>query len=124
MRICMPTETSAKKPSETPVHGHFGSAPCFVIYDTDRNAFEIVENAGKEHEHGKCNPFHSLQLHSVDALVTGGIGQRALTLLREHNIKVYRATEGRTAIEVIQSFQGGKLKEISLDDACAHHGGH
>jgi predicted Fe-Mo cluster-binding NifX family protein len=124
MRIGIPTDVNAGAGAEAPVYGHFGSACSFVIADTDKGTFEIVENSGRVHDHGQCNPFQSLESHAVDALVTGGIGQRALQLLRQRNIKVYRATVERNAAEVVKGLQGGRLQEISLDDACAHHGDH
>ena len=125
MRIGIPTAAKAgASGAEAPVYGHFGSAPSFVIVDTDKGTFEIVENSGREHEHGQCNPFHSLESHAVEALVTGGIGQRALQLLRQRNIKVYRASAERNVAEAVLSLRSGKLQEISLSDACAHLGGH
>jgi predicted Fe-Mo cluster-binding NifX family protein len=125
MRIGIPTAAkTGEAGAEAPIYGHFGSAPSFVIVDTDKGTFEIVENSGREHEHGQCNPFQSLESHSVDALVTGGIGQRAVQLLRQRNIKVYRATVERNAAEAVLNLQSGKLSEISLDEACAHHEGH
>ena len=124
MRICMPTDSSTGPASEARVYGHFGSAPCFVIFDTESGGFQLVENGGREHEHGQCNPFQSLESQRVDALVTGGIGSRALQLFRQRNIKVYRVTQERTATEVVESMRAGKLVEISMDEACAHHGEH
>jgi len=125
MRVGIPTAAKAGAPgAEAPVYGHFGSAPSFVIVDTDKGTFEIVENSGREHEHGQCNPFQSLESHSVNALITGGIGQRALQLLRQRNIKVYRASAERNVAEAVLNLRSGKLQEISLDDACTHHGGH
>jgi predicted Fe-Mo cluster-binding NifX family protein len=124
VRIGIPTDSRQGPGATAAVYGHFGSAPGFVIADTEKNTFEVVQNSGREHEHGHCNPFQSLEAHSVDALVTGGIGQRALQLLRQRNIKVYRAEGEGTAAEAVASLQGGRLKEIALEDACAHHGGH
>jgi predicted Fe-Mo cluster-binding NifX family protein len=124
MRICITTAGGAGTPSEASVYAHFGSAPYFIVFDTEQNAFQVVENAGKKHTHGACDPFQSLAEHSVDALVTGGIGQRALVMLREHHIKAYRASEEQTAAEAVASLQAGRLKEITLDDACAQHRDH
>jgi len=124
MRIGIPTNAKSGSGNEAPVYGHFGSAPGFVIVDTEKETFEIVENAGKEHEHGHCDPFQSLQAQSVEALITGGIGRRALQLLREQGIKVYGAQGERTAAEAVKGFRDGRLQEISFDDACAHHEGH
>ncbi len=122
MRIAIPTAATTGPGAQAPVYGHFGSAPRFVIADTEKGNFDFVENAGREHEHGQCNPFQSLQSQSIDALVTGGIGQRALMLLRQQHIKVFRAAEERTAAEALASLQAGRLREITLEDACAHHG--
>lgn len=124
MKICIPTDESTARASEAPVYGHFGSAPRFIIHDTESGSYEVIDNSGVEHEHGKCNPFQSLQSHSVDALVTGGIGFRALMLFNEQNIKVYRASQERTAAEVVASFKSGSLAEITPQDACGHNGGH
>ena len=124
MKICIPTDQSTGGAAEAPVYGHFGSAPRFIVHDTESGSYQVIDNSGKEHEHGKCNPFQSLQEHAIDALVTGGIGVRALMLFKERNIKVYRASRERTAAEVVASFKGGRLEEISPEDACSHHGGH
>ena len=103
MRIGIPTAAKVGATgAEAPVYAHFGSAPSFVIVDTDRGTFEIVENSGREHEHGQCDPFQSLESHAVDALITGGIGPRALQLLHQRNIKVYRAAAERNAAEAVQ----------------------
>ena len=37
-------------------------------------------------------------------------------------IKVFRAETG-TAEDIVQEIAGGQLEEITLDDACRHHGG-
>jgi predicted Fe-Mo cluster-binding NifX family protein len=120
----MPVNTSAGPAAEASVYGHFGSAPRFVIYDTESRIYEVAENLGKDHEHGQCNPFRSIERESIDALVTGGIGMRALELLFARNIRVFRATGERTAAEVVSSFQDGRLKEIALEEGCSHHGCH
>jgi predicted Fe-Mo cluster-binding NifX family protein len=102
------------------VYGHFGSAPCFVVYDSDSGAASVLDNAQIAHEHGHCNPIAALAGHRVDALVTGGIGGRALELLRTAGIRVYQAASAGTAAQSLKSFQEQALEEITASACCSH----
>ena len=42
MRICIPTAN--KEGLNAKVHGHFGSAQHFTIYDTEKDALNIIDN--------------------------------------------------------------------------------
>ncbi|MBW1720623.1 MAG: NifB/NifX family molybdenum-iron cluster-binding protein [Deltaproteobacteria bacterium] len=119
MRIAFPVVSD--KGLESPVYGHFGSAPCFVIFDSERDGIETVENRDSHHPHGQCQPLKALGEIPVDAVVVGGIGGGALRRLQAEGIKVYRAVEGdvRTNLEMIQT---GKLPEFLSNMTCAGHG--
>jgi len=121
MKICIPTETNIGKEAE--VYGHFGSAPYFTIYDTEKDSVEIIDNANQHHSHGMCQPMTALMGKKVDAVVTGGMGARAVQKLNEGSIKVYRATPG-TVADIVNQFNKGGLEEISVNNACAQHGCH
>jgi predicted Fe-Mo cluster-binding NifX family protein len=121
MKICIPTETNKGK--EATVYGHFGSAPFFTIYDTDNGSVEIITNANQHHAHGMCQPMAALAGKSVNAVVTGGAGAGAIQKLNQGGIKVYRAISG-TVADVAAQFASGKLEEISVNNACAHHDCH
>jgi predicted Fe-Mo cluster-binding NifX family protein len=71
------------------VYDHFGSAPAFVIVDTEGNDVLSIDNRDLNHVHGACNPVMALDGKSVDAMVVGGIGAGALTKLNALGIKVY-----------------------------------
>ncbi len=120
MRICIPTETKDGKNAQ--VYGHFGSAPYFTIYDTDKDAVEIIDNSNQEHAHGMCNPLGSLTGKKIDAVVSGGMGMRAVQKINEGGIKAYRAVAG-TVADIAAQFKKGGLEEITVDNACAQHGG-
>ena len=111
MRICIPTETDTGKNAK--VYGHFGSAPFFVIYDTDENSFEISDNPNKEHIHGTCQPMEALPRKDVDIVVCGGMGARAVKALNIEGIRVYMAT-GRTVEEIIAQYDGNSFEEITV----------
>lgn len=119
MRICIPTENN--KGLQSTVYGHFGSAPYFIIYDTENKIIEVINNNNDHHEHGQCNPLAALSDKNIDMLVTGGIGSRALQRLNSVGIKAFRAINEKTVLEVISRFSQNELPEITLNEACSHH---
>jgi len=121
MKLCIPTETNEGKNAE--VYGHFGSAPYFTIVDTEKDSVEIINNTNQHHAHGMCHPMGALAGKKVDAVVTGGMGARAVQKLNEGGIKAYRAIPG-TVADIVSQFTKGGLEEITVQNACAQHGCH
>jgi predicted Fe-Mo cluster-binding NifX family protein len=122
LKIAIPVEDS--RGLDSPVYGHFGSAPCFLVYDSASGEARIVDNGQLAHEHGQCSPIAVLAGQRVDALVTGGIGGRALELLQTAGIRVYQASPAGTAAQTLKSFQENQLEEITSSDCCSHGQGH
>jgi predicted Fe-Mo cluster-binding NifX family protein len=122
MRLCIPTQTKDGKTAS--VHEHFGSAPYFTIYDTDKDTAEVISNSNEHHSHGMCQPLQALAGQNIDATICGGIGPGALMRLNEGGIKAYRAIPG-TVGDIVSQFSKGALQEITIDNACNHdHGCH
>jgi predicted Fe-Mo cluster-binding NifX family protein len=121
MRICIPTEN--KEGLSAKVYGHFGSAPYFVIYDTEKETVKTVDNTNAHHSHGMCHPIGILGASSIDAVVCKDMGRRAVQKLNEANIKAYRAVAG-TVSEIIKKYKNGELKKLTLQNACVQHGCH
>ena len=122
MRICVPTETNEGLKSK--LHGHFGSAPYFTVYDTEKNETSIIENTNAHHSHGTCHPLGSLGTADIGAVICIGMGARAVQKLNEAKIKAFKAETGKTIVEIIKDFQDDKLVEITLENACAQHSCH
>lgn len=120
MKICFPVEYD--QGFESTVFGHFGSAPIFVVYDTDSETLNPLENQDLDHVHGKCSPIKALGGNSIDAVVVGGIGAGAINNLNGLGIKVYRASQGSIK-ENIGLFAKGALAEIAVEHACGGHAG-
>lgn len=120
MKICFPVSDS--KGLESPIHGHFGSAPAFVILDTDTGGLEDVANADAKHEHGHCSPIKALQGSKVDAVVVGGIGAGALQKLNSIGASVFKASAGTVKDNILLLAEGG-LQEIGLSHTCSGGGG-
>src|SRR4030066_1001407 len=105
------------------VYDHFGSAPAFIIVDTEGKDVQTVSNRDLHHVHGACNPIMALDGKSVDAMVVGGIGAGALAKLNALGIKVYGAGAS-TVKENLALLSENKLQELSVNNSCrAHEGG-
>jgi len=120
MTLCIPTQTGEGKDAQ--VYGHFGSAPFFTIYNTETGAVQVIDNANQHHEHGMCNPLRALEGKQVDAVVTGGMGARAVQMLNAAGVKVFRAVPG-TVAELAKQFAGNGLEELTVENSCGHHHG-
>jgi predicted Fe-Mo cluster-binding NifX family protein len=59
----------------------------------------------------------------VDAVLTSGMGRRAVQLLNQGGIKVYLLA-GETVQQAIDKFSAGELTELTFDNACGGHGCH
>jgi len=119
MKVCFPVMVNSG--IESAVYGHFGSAPHFVLVDTDTNAVTPIVNSDQHHSHGPCNPILALNGHHVDAIVVGGIGAGALNKLQQLGIDVYRAQK-RTVRDNLELFKAQALVIMSVQHTCAGHG--
>ncbi len=121
MKVGFPVERA--EGMESKVYGHFGSAPAFVVVDTEKNEALTIQNQDLHHIHGACNPIRALDGHQIDFLVVGGIGGGALAKLNALGIKVYGA--GAEIIrENLHLIKKNGLQELTMDHSCsAHQGG-
>jgi predicted Fe-Mo cluster-binding NifX family protein len=120
MKVCFPTEKLNAMDSK--VYEHFGSAPGFVIVDTESKSVEEINNSDLHHEHGMCQPLKALGGRAVDAIVVGGIGMGALMKLRAQGVKVYRAAMG-TVEQNVALILNEKLPEFDPGFTCQGHAG-
>ena len=121
MKVCFPVQKD--EGMESQVYNHFGSAPAFIVVDTEGKAVQRVDNRDIHHVHGACNPVMALGGQKVDALVVGGIGGGALMRLNAMGVKVYEAGT-QTVKENLALLRQNKLQELSMDHSCrAHEGG-
>lgn len=120
MKICFPTVNLEGLTSQ--VYEHFGSAPGFVIVDTETGTVEEISNSDLHHAHGMCQPLKALGGREVDAVAVGGIGMGALMKLQAQGVRVYRVAEG-TVAENISLIVKQILPEFDARSTCAGHAG-
>jgi predicted Fe-Mo cluster-binding NifX family protein len=119
MNVCIPV--TGDNGIQSSVSLHFGSAPIFLVVDTESGSCRAIANRNLHHAHGMCRPLAQLAGEQLDAIVVGGIGMGALGQLNAANIRVY-CSEHPTVEETVAAFKTGTLREMTPATACAHHG--
>ena len=118
MKLCIPV--AENQALNSIVYGHFGSAPLFLLVDSETLAVESLTNHDEHHVHGACNPLKALAGRAVDAVIVGGIGAGAVRGLRQAGIAVYQSPE-QTVAEAVAQFTAGTLPELDVQHACSGH---
>jgi predicted Fe-Mo cluster-binding NifX family protein len=122
MNICLPV--TEDRGLQSPVSGHFGSAPIFLIVNAEDGTSRAIANRNLHHEHGGCRPLATLAGENLAGLLVAGIGRGALAQLHAAGIRVYLA-DRPTVAEALDSWKAGTLRELGAADACAQgHGAH
>jgi predicted Fe-Mo cluster-binding NifX family protein len=118
MKICFPVQDD--KGLDSSVYNHFGSAPAFVVVDTEGQLVSSIVNRDQHHVHGACNPLKALDDQKVDAVVVGGIGAGALSRLNQSGIAVHRS-QAATVRENVSLFAEKRLPLLTLQGCCGGH---
>jgi predicted Fe-Mo cluster-binding NifX family protein len=120
MNICIPIVEDHGLSSR--VSEHFGSAPRFMIVDSETGSLRSIKNENAHHGHGMCQPLAALAGESLDVLVVGGIGRGAISRLRAASIVVY-LSEHPTVEATLLALRQGTLKEATPETGCRHRHG-
>jgi predicted Fe-Mo cluster-binding NifX family protein len=115
MNVCIPVNEPQYGASS--VCAHFGSAPAFLIVNTDVGTYQTVVTGGQH----MCGAIGTLRNERVESVIVGGIGMGALSRLAAAGIHVF-AAQHATVDENLAALKVGQLPLMTLDGACAHHG--
>lgn len=118
MNICIPV--TEFKGGQSPVCMHFGSAPGFVIADSETGQLRHLVNEAHQH---MCGSVDRLKDQQVDSIVVGGIGMGALNRLVAAGFQVLR-TQPATIEMILAAFKAGQLQAVTLQQTCTSHSGH
>ncbi len=118
MRICIPVDEDNGVKSV--VSEHFGSAPFFMIVDTESKTCKTLPNTNRHHGHGMCAPLQSLQDEQLDAVAVQNIGAGAIGKLQSAGIQALQCNE-LTVEATLAALQNGLLSPMSPGETCAHH---
>ena len=112
MNICIPIEEDKGLLSEICLR--FGSAPRFIIVDTQTLKYRVVPSENPSEE---SVPKEILSGDRIDSVMVGGIGIRSLSDFREAGIEVV-STKEDTVEQIVASFKEGDVNPVSLDHTC------
>jgi predicted Fe-Mo cluster-binding NifX family protein len=130
MRACFPVTADQGLDSE--VHGHFSSAPFFLIVDTVAMSAQAIPNCDPLNPYAGCNPFLALTPVPFEVVITGGIGDAAVRLMNSMGSKVLCA-EASAVMANLALLEQQALHEQAAQDshlegpcggaghACSHH---
>lgn len=102
---------------------HFGRAPYFIVVELNEDgSIANVQAVPNESEHfgGTGRPPDRLLQFKPNAVITYGMGQRALSIFQEAKVAVLRANAS-TVKEVIEAYRQNKLEELTEGCRQSHH---
>lgn len=102
---------------EVMLEGHFGHCEKFAIYTIENGKAVKKEIAvAPEHALGVFPKFIAEQ--KVNVVITGGMGQRAIDILKANGTEVILGASGKIE-DILKTYLEGNL--VSNGAACAHH---
>ncbi|PVX25503.1 MAG: dinitrogenase iron-molybdenum cofactor biosynthesis protein [Candidatus Bathyarchaeum sp.] len=121
VRIVVPV--SDEKGIDSQLSQHFGRAPFYAIIDLDDDGNVIgqgtISNTSEHFGGVGLPPDRILQLQPK-ALVTYGLGSKALKMFQDAGVAVLR-TEASTVREVVTAYKNNELQELTQGCHHAHH---
>lgn len=101
--------TSQGQDANSPVDPRFGRCKYFLIFETDSDGFEIIENPNLQSSGGAGIQAGQLMLSKgVKMVLTGNVGPNASQVLTPAGIKIQTGVSG-TVAEALQHFKAGKF---------------
>ena len=107
--------TSKGKTLQSEVDARFGRCPFFVIYDTETEEIEIINNQDSDKEAHGAGPKTAQRLseHSCNVLITGnGPGGNAATVLAKMNIEIFIGAADKKIEDALSAYKNNELKKF------------
>jgi len=121
VRLVIPTEDG--NGLDARLSQHFGRAPYFVVVEIQGDKVASVQAVPNQSEHfgGYGLPPDLILQLRPDAVITFGMGPRAISRFQEAGVAVYRA-QSETVKEVVEAYLQGKLEELTEGCGKSRHG--
>ena len=113
--------SSGENNLDSQVDLRFGRAKGFIIYQTNDDSFEFVDNIQNlEAAQGAgIQAAQNVVNKNVEAVITGHCGPKAFRVLSSSAVKIYTVGEGKIS-EIIEKFKNGELQEATSADVEGH----
>ncbi|MDD5217158.1 MAG: NifB/NifX family molybdenum-iron cluster-binding protein [Candidatus Omnitrophica bacterium] len=111
MKIAVTAESNTPNAQ---IDSRFGRCRYFLIFDTEKNSYEAIENSNAQVSGGAG--IQSAQLivtRGIETVLTGNVGPNAFKVLEAGGIKVMTNVSGTVAM-AIEKFNQGRMKPASV----------
>jgi len=107
---------------QSDVDSRFARCPYYIIYDTESESFEAIENKSVMAGGGAgVQASQSLSDMGVEAVISGNIGPSAFRVLSAASIEIYSGATGSIQ-DVIKKFKKGEYKKVNGPDVESRFG--
>jgi predicted Fe-Mo cluster-binding NifX family protein len=104
-----------------PLDSRFGRAPKFLVYDLEKDAYEVIDNQDNQNA-GQGAGIGSAKMIAdagAGSLVTGHCGPKAFQALLAAGITVY-TSQASSIAQALEEYKAGKLSLIDAADVKGH----
>ena len=120
MKIGIPADGNTL---DAKVDERYARAPYLLIVDSETLEFEAMENKNVNKTQGAgTGTSRDLIKAGADVIISLNVGPNAWDVLKEFEVKVYKAQKGMTVREAVEAFKRGELEEIK--EPSQHPEGH
>lgn len=121
MKLIVPVET---KSLDVPVCPSFGRTPLFVLFDTESEKHEFLDNGAAASQGGAgIKAAQMLVDNGATAVITYRCGENAATVLNAANIKMYKAQDGSVEDNIKKYIDGKLVLLAEIHPGFHNHGG-
>ena len=113
--------TTSGETLEAPLDSRFGRAPKFLLYDLEKDYFELIENRQNLNatQGAGIQSAETVARSGAGCLVTGHCGPKAFRVLNAAGIAIYNCGEA-TVADALKAYRGGTLKKMKSADVDGH----
>lgn len=106
---------------DAPLDPRFGRAPKYLVFDLERNTFEMIDNRQNLNaaQGAGIQAAQTLARTGAAGIVTGHCGPKAFRVLTGAGITVYTA-DAPTVAAALEAYRAGKLQPASGADVDGH----
>jgi predicted Fe-Mo cluster-binding NifX family protein len=113
--------TTSGNDLKAPLDSRFGRTPKFLVYDTEDESFEVVDNTQNLNapQGAGIQSGETVSKAGARAVVTGHVGPKAFRVLDAAGIAVY-TSDAKTVGEALVLLKDGRLMQASSADVEGH----
>jgi predicted Fe-Mo cluster-binding NifX family protein len=113
--------TTSGETLAAPLDSRFGRAPKFILYDLERDYFEVIDNRQNMNtaQGAGIQSAETIARAKAECIVTGHCGPKAFKVLNAAGITIYNCEEA-TVADALKAFRGGTLKKMESADVDGH----